>query len=233
MTEFNQQLPLALNLPDDETFESFHTAGNEAAVAHLQNYLQESGRPIFVWGGEGAGKTHLLHAACANISQSGLQYAYLPMTQAGQLSPAMCDGLELVDLIAIDDIDKIAGQPEWERALFDLYNRVGEQGKARLVLSSSTSPVNGQFDLPDLVSRLNWGTVYMLSVLDDEQKIRMLMQRAKIRGMKMPDEVARFLLTRLDRDMVALNRALDQLDRASMVAQRRLTVPFVKQALSL
>ncbi|RCU50331.1 DnaA inactivator Hda [Corallincola luteus] len=233
MSTFDKQLPLALNLPDDETFASYYGAANDSVVEQLKLLLDKNEQPFYLWGAAGCGKSHLLHAACADGANRGMQVAYLPMSISSQISPIMFEGLEQLDLVAIDDVDHIAGDAVWESALFDLYNRVGELGQARLLMSAKGAPRTCGFQLPDLGSRLDWGLVAKLSSLDDEQKVAMLMQRAQNRGMKMPDEVARFLLNRVAREMGALTETLDTLDRASMVAQRKLTVPFVKQVLSL
>jgi DnaA family protein len=234
LSSLEKQLPLAVSLPDDETFDSYFSAANEAAVEHLKKFLSGGDRPLYLWGASGSGKSHLLHAATAALSARGEAAVYLPLAMADQLSPEMFDGLEQLGLIAIDDLNQIAGDDRWERAVFDLYNRVEEQqGKVKLLIASSATPRSCGFRLPDLCSRLDWGMVIKLQSLDDEQKVQMLMQRAQNRGMKLSDEVARFLLNRMERDMSALTQALATLDRASMVAKRKLTVPFVKKALSL
>ena len=75
--------------------------------------------------------------------------------------------------------------------------------------------------------------MYQLKSLDDHQRLRALQLRAQQRGCEMPDETGRYLMRRLPRDMPVLFDLLDQLDEASLVAQRKLTVPFVKSVLGL
>ena len=87
--------------------------------------------------------------------------------------------------------------------------------------------------MPDLRSRLGWGLIYQLKVLDDQQRLQALQLRARQRGCEMPYETGRYLMRRLPRNMAALFDLLDQLDEASLVAQRKLTVPFVKSVLGL
>jgi len=129
-------------------------------------------------------------------------------------------------------MDAIAGQGQWEEAVFHLYNQIREQGGG-LVVSSHSAPAHLQLCLPDLRSRLGWGLMYQLKSLDDRQRLQALQLRAQQRGCEMPDETGRYLMRRLPRDMPVLFDLLDQLDEASLVAQRKLTVPFVKSVLGL
>ena len=127
----------------------------------------------------------------------------------------------------------VIGNAEWEVAIFDLINRVRETGRTLLIMSADQSPVNLPVQLPDLASRLTWGEVYQLAPLNDKQKIDVLQKAAYQRGIELPDETANFLFKRLERDMKTLFNALEKLDQASLQAQRKLTIPFVKEILSL
>ncbi|MDU4311092.1 MAG: DnaA inactivator Hda [Klebsiella michiganensis] len=200
------QLSLPLYLPDDETFASFWPGDNPSLLAALQNVLrQDHSGYIYIWSREGAGRSHLLHAACA----------------------------EQLSLVCIDNIECVAGDELWEMAIFDLYNRILESGKTRLLITGDRPPRQLNLGLPDLASRLDWGQIYKLQPLSDEDKLQALQLRARLRGFEMPEDVCRFLLKRLDREMRSLFMTLDQLDRASITAQRKLTIPFVKEILKL
>ncbi|WP_341501591.1 DnaA inactivator Hda [Gallaecimonas sp. GXIMD4217] len=229
------QLPLAVQLPDDETFVSFYPGENSQVVAAVKNGARAEGkRVLYLWGKPHCGRTHLLHAACALAAERGAPAAYLPLSMKDMMDPAMLEGMETLPLVCIDDIDAIAGDSRWERQIFDLYNRVLETPDgAHLIIGARAVPRQVGFELPDLVSRLDWGVTYQLQVLDDEGKLAAMQLRAGLRGFKLPDDVGRFLLNRLSRDMRSLFDTLDELDKASIAAQRKLTIPFVKQALSL
>lgn len=116
---------------------------------------------------------------------------------------------------------------------FDLYNRILESGKTRLLITGDRPPRQLNLGLADLASRLDWGQIYKLQPLSDEDKLQALQLRARLRGFELPEDVGRFLLKRLDREMRTLFMTLDQLDRASITAQRKLTIPFVKDILNL
>ena len=149
------------------------------------------------------------------------------MTELIAFSPDIFEGLESRQLICIDDVHMIAGKAIWEEAFFHAYNRIQDAG-GRLIVTANALPKTLGFILPDVVSRLAWGMVFQLQLLTDAEKLQMLMLRAKQRGMLLSEEVAKFILTHCPRDMSALFAALDQLDKMSLAAQRKLTIPFVK-----
>ena len=185
---------------------------------------------IYLWGPRGCGKSHLLQALCHATTAKGLAPVYLPMQELVALSPAILQGLEQQALIAIDDIQIIAGKAEWEEALFHLYNRVREEGQW-LVVSANVAPAGLALSLPDLTSRLGWGPVFQLMPLTDTDKRAALLLRARRRGLEMGNEVVEYLLRRCPRDMDSLFNLLNQLDQASLAAKRKLTIPFVRQLL--
>jgi DnaA family protein len=131
----------------------------------------------------------------------------------------------------MDDLERVLGRRRWEEALFHAFNRLRDAGR-RLVVAADVAPRQLEAILPDLASRLSWGTTYHLRSLDDTHCLAALQLRARARGLHLSDEVARYILHRGPRSMDALFDTLEVLDRASMSAQRKLTIPFVKQALS-
>jgi len=199
----------------------------------LQRTANGSGEPFFLlWGAAGSGKSHLLQACCHLAADQGRAVAYFSLKNISSLAPEMLEGWENYPLVCVDDVHLVAGIARWEEALFNLYNRIREC-RGSLIVSSISLPAGHAFSLPDLVSRLGWGLVYHLYPLDDDQRLAVLQQRARQRGCEMPDETGRYLLRRLPRDMPALIELLDKLDKASLAAQRKLTVPFVKSVLGL
>ncbi|MGM0594792.1 MAG: DnaA regulatory inactivator Hda [Pseudomonadota bacterium] len=219
------QLPLRIGLRDSATFANFWPADN-AAACHTLAQRQEPF--VYLWGSSGSGKTHLLQAACHAVSEAGGTAIYLPLAESAELHPAMLEGMEQMALVCLDDLDAVAGDAAWEQALFHLYNRLRESGN-HLIAAASAAPASLGIELPDLVSRLGWGPVYQLNLLDDVGKAQALRQRASNRGMVLSPEVANYLLSRAPRDMHALFALLERLDEHSLAAQRRLTIPFVRE----
>lgn len=226
------QYTLAVTLPEDETLDSFYAAEQSEVVAFLKKYIQQyAGQPpVYLFGASGSGKSHLLYAACVQAQEQGLTSQLLALEDFCQYSPRLLDNLEQLDLVCLDNVQAIAGDLSWQTAMFDLYNRMQEQGKALIIVGNQAPHLLG-FTLADLVSRLHACTAFQLRLLTDEDKQKLLQQKARLRGMELPDEVARYLLNRRERDIRALVAILDRLDKASIVYQRKLTIPFVKDIL--
>ena len=171
-----------------------------------------------------------LQAACLRFEQRGEPAVYLPLAEVVEYGPALLDNLEQCELVCLDNLDAVAGRADWEEALFHLFNRLRDSGR-RLLLSANCSPRELPVGLPDLQSRLTLALVFQLQSLSDEDKLRALQLRASRRGLQLSDEVGRFILTRGTRSMSALFELLERLDQASLQAQRKLTIPFLKATL--
>ena len=157
----------------------------------------------------------------------------MPLSEAAHFTPAVLDNLEQLDAVCLDDLQTVIGQRKWEVAVFDLINRIKETRQTLLLISADQSPGALQTQLPDLASRLSWGEIYHLNPLTEEQQIIVLQEKAHQRGIELPADTAYFLIKRINRDMHTLINALIQLDKASLQAQRKLTIPFTKEILGL
>lgn len=229
------QLTLMVQLPDDETFESYKSEANIGIVSQLKSYIeqkQETPHGFYLFGLTSTGKSHLLHASSTYAAKMGKSSVCLSCAELKKLPVEVLDGLEQIDLICLDDIHLIAGDTRWQQAIFDLYNRVLEQNNYLLISGDESAQQLG-ISLPDLVSRLTWGLTEQVKALDDEEKVAALQHRAIQRGLFISDEVVKFLLNRLSRDMGSLIHSLDVLDKASIQEQRKITIPFIKEVLSL
>ncbi len=143
------------------------------------------------------------------------------------LSPAILEELEHVALVCIDDVDRISGNPRWERGLFHICERSRSSNNV-LIFSASAAPGHLDLELPDLATRLGWGLVYQLRPLDDAERLTAIRLRAQNRGLDMTEEVARYVLQRFPRDMHSLFELLERIDSASLASQRRITVPLIR-----
>jgi DnaA family protein len=227
-----QQLPLGVRLPDRAVFASFLPARNDEAAAHLRQMADAAlAGTAWLCGPHGAGKTHLLQAVCAQASVR-MSAGYVPLRELGQLGVEVLDGMRQLDCLCLDDLDQVVGRLDWEHALFGVYREI-EDGGGRLVVSAQTPPALLQWALPDLGSRLSASAVFQLRLLDEVEQQAALQLRARLRGFELPEETLRFLQRRFPRDMHKLYELLDTLDEAALVAQRRLTVPFIREVLGL
>jgi len=226
----NAQLALPLALAPHARFATFFDGANAALVAHLQRSDERAaGAAVWIWGPAGSGKSHLLQAACADRPQR--RAIYLPLAEHDSLEPGMLEGLDGLDLVSLDDIDSVAVSQEWNRALFRLYNGLHSEG-GTLLFSAAGPPVATDFSLPDLASRAAAAAVYQLKPLDDADRLSALQMHAAARGLELSDAAGRYLLTRVSRDMAGLCRWLATLDEASLVAQRKLTIPLIRETLA-
>ncbi|MFT3898119.1 MAG: DnaA regulatory inactivator Hda [Thermomonas sp.] len=224
------QLALQLRMPPDQRFDTF-VAASPAVPAQLRALAHgESRENFYVEGAHGTGKSHLLRATCTEADAHGRHVAYLPLAA---LRGRLRDALELVagrDLVAIDGLEAIAGEREDEVALFDLHNRARADGIA-LLYAAEAAPAALGFALPDLVSRLAQCHRIALSSLDDDGRREVLRLRARHRGVAFDDAAIEWMMTRCSRDLSDLSELFERLDHASLAAQRRLTVPFLRKVL--
>ena len=225
------QLPLALATPPDQRLQRYLQAP-PGLVQQLQA-LAEGGttEPLYLHGAHATGKTHLLLACCAHAEATARHPAYLSLSGLrGRVREAV-DGLHAADLLALDDLDAVAGDPEDEVALFNLHNRLRDAGRG-VLYAAALAPDALPLVLPDLRSRLAQCTRWALPALDDAGRAQLLRERAAARGLDFDDTALDWMLRRCSRDLGSLTTLFEQLDRASLAAQRRLTVPFLRQVLA-
>lgn len=226
-----QQIPLALDLVTPTSFEGF--IGNDNLLLKALLCEQAAGHgeeQVFIHGPRGAGKSHLAQAACYHAGSMGRPAAYWPLRQLGGQLAAASEQIDAFGLAVVDDIDAVTGQSEGEFVLFDLINRAREAG-VPLLLTASHPPAKLPVRLPDLASRLAWGAVMAIHPPADGEKIELLRSRAQARGLELPYATAQWMLAHLPRDIGTLLEVMERLDRESMIAKRRLTIPFVKNVL--
>ncbi|SFF43331.1 regulatory inactivation of DnaA Hda protein [Fontimonas thermophila] len=215
------QLPLAVQLRDTASFDSYFIGPNTEAVAALRE-LRE---PILIYGSAGSGRTHLLQAACR--LHGG---AYLPLAALRDIGPAALDGYASPHAVFIDDADCVGMERTWCWALLRLLDRLRSEGR-RFALAACATPDRLDLAVPDLRTRLAQCAVIGLRPLDDAQRAELLRLRARQRGLDLPDEVTRWLLRTWPRDTGSLLAALDILDRGTLTAKRRLTLPLAQSLL--
>jgi DnaA family protein len=225
------QLPLALRWPRRQRFEYFHAGANAAALEAVRQAATDAQAPwVFMAGIAGSGRTHLLIAACQAAIDGGRTAQYLSLSGLRGDPAQAIRAVAGSDLLALDDLQAIAGDMAAEHALFDLYNGYRADG-CTMLFAADAAPSTLGIGLPDLRSRLGACSQALLKPLDDDERRDVLRAQAKLRGIELDDTVLDWLFARHARDLGALLDLLDRLDKASLAAQRRITVPFLRELL--
>jgi DnaA family protein len=213
-----RQLLLDFTQAPAPTFANFVHGGN-AELAHVlesavRGELAE--RVVYVWGENGAGKTHLLKAFAAAGAGRHARYVAAAAFRASDAE----------GVIALDDAERL---PEPQQ--IDLFNAFNEHAFTLLVVSASAAPRDVALRR-DLATRLATGLTYRVLPLSDAEKGVALAAHARARGFPLAGDVTSYLLSHSRRDMGSLMAALDSLDRYSLETGRPITVPLLKAALA-
>jgi DnaA family protein len=225
------QIPLDITLDDSAHFSNYFAGKNKQLFDRLHSDRIFDESFIFIWGVPNSGKSHLAQAACRKYAEKGLSAYYFPLNTPS-LSPQVLDGLEAADLVCLDNLESILDSDEWERALFNLFNNL-KNSQHNLILVGQYSANNIPIKLPDLASRLNSMEVYRLNAVSDDEFVEFVVHNGQSRGLSISVEIAQFLLARANRDTSKLVSLIKALDQQSLAHQRKITIPFVKQVLSL
>lgn len=231
------QLPLPIHQIDDETLDNFYAENSFLLLNSLRQNFEQVQQPFFyIWGKKSSGKSHLLKAVSNHFLLNHRPSSYIPLKKSYHFSPMVLDNADQMAVVCLDDIQTIAGNDEWELAIFNLFNQIreqqglfGQEQKTLLLISADCPPTQLKIKLPDLRSRLMWGEIYQLTDLTEQQKCIILQRTAHAKGLELTDEAAHFLIKRLSHDLHILLEELERLDRASLQAKRNLTVPFIKE----
>jgi DnaA family protein len=197
-----RQLPLPISAAAPPSLDNYFAGANTEALEHVRAIARGTSKEAVVYLWGETGSGRT-HLLCA----------------AARANPV---------LVTADDVEAL--DPAAQQALFNAINAAREGGPA--VLAAGTAPPAGLALREDLRTRLGWGLVYQLRPLSDSDKLLYLQAEAARRGLGLAEEVARYLLSHLPRDLGSLRGVLDRLDRHALARQRALTLPLVREALS-
>lgn len=227
-----KQVPLQFEFQLNQTFDSYFSGDNGEIISHLQALAGDGHeQQLYVWGDAGSGKSHLLQACCQQAKRMGKDPFYLAFATDALPATELLEGLEGVELVCLDNVQCIAGDEILEKALFNFYNQ-HRQNNHKLLLAADCPPKFLPYLLPDLKTRMAWGLTLKLQPLRDEQLIQALTHKAHFLGFDIPENVGRFLLNHYVHDLSALWLLLEKIDHATLAAQRKLSIPFLKQILA-
>jgi len=220
-----KQIALDIGLPRLPTLANFEPGANQAALDHLRRWSQDAGRsrvPTYVWGESGSGKTHVLQAVSRALGEQGARTGWIT---AADTEPAAFD--EGWAAVLFDDVQAFSAVQQ--QAAFSWF--VQAQSLRRGVLAAGTLPPAGLALREDLRTRLGWGHVFELQVLQEPERRAVLRRAADARGLILGDELANYILHRFRRDLGSLMDLLQRLDGYALRTQRPLSVPLIRAML--
>ncbi|EYC51130.1 DnaA regulatory inactivator Hda [Hylemonella gracilis str. Niagara R] len=225
-----KQIALDIGLADGPTFASFLPGPNHAALDHLRSWVEQGGAdqqtvppvPVYLWGTGGSGKTHLLLAAREALCARGASVGWL---DAGTEEPLPFD--ETWSAVLMDDVHLYP--PARQHTAFNWF--VHAQAARMPVMAAGNLPPAGLNLREDLRTRLGWGHVHGLQLLEEGELRAVLHRAAQSRGLSLGEDVTDFMLTRFSRDLGSLMELLRQLDAYALRTQRAITIPLLKAML--
>ncbi|MDH5479338.1 MAG: DnaA regulatory inactivator Hda [Nitrosomonas sp.] len=220
-----KQLVLDIKPPAAPTLENFLLGRNVELLRMLKNILtqQEKERFVYLWGGLGCGRSHLLHAVVDIYSRNNQKAVYFSCQN--QVDFSLDSDL---DCVAIDDVDQLDASTQIK--LFNLYNQLRDEGHAFFIASGAAPPAQLSMR-QDLVTRLGWGLVYQVHELTEAEKMQALISHAAECGFDLSQEICQYLLRHGRRDLPSLMTTLDALDHYSLANKRRITIPLLRELL--
>jgi DnaA family protein len=225
------QLPLGVQLREAVSFDTFWPGPNADTVATLRGLVEKPGA-VFLYSTGGFGKTHLLQALARAATEAGKRAAYLDLHEFRGQPPSALEGLEALDVVCLDSMHTVFLQTPWTLGVLRLTDELRARGKS-IALAAKQPPERADSVLPDLATRLSAFTVFGLKPLFDADRRAYLRERASARGLEMSEDVATLIVSRMERSIPELLAVVEQLDRAALAAQRKLTLPFVRQMFGL
>ena len=227
-----KQIALPLSLDRQFSFENFISERAGLVVDSLKSLILGQGEiQLGLWGGACSGKTHLLNACAYFARQQQISLHLYDARQLAEGDAGDFEGFSHCDVLAIDNLDSIAGDSEWEQRFYQTINNC-RQGNFRFIFSLSLNPQYLDCHLADFRSRLCWGLLLQLPDSNEDDIRHIMRRRAHMLGMELSSEVISYLLNHHSRNLSSQMEILRRLDGVSLMRQRRVTIPLVKQALA-
>jgi DnaA family protein len=227
-----KQIALDIGLASGPTLQNFFAGPNEAAHQHVALWVgheaneRRSPVPVYLWGPEASGKSHLLRAAEGALREQGARVGWLD----ADTPPDQTFNPDWVAVV-MDDVHLYTTEQQHTAFNWFVNAITPEQGEPRAVLAAGLLPPAQLSLRDDLRTRLGWGHVFALQVLQESERRAVLRQAADARGVFLSDEVMDFMLNRFSRDLASLMQLLDALDVYALQTQRAITIPLLKSML--
>ena len=229
------QLIFPFQINQKASFENFFCSPDNAELITRLNDLvvNKNADELIINGAAGSGKSFLMQAICNELSSSGKQFAFMPMSKAINMGVEIFQNLASLDAVCIDDLQLILSKGEWEIALFNLINECQQSGCSIILSLGGNQSLEEIAQLPDLLSRIKRMEFMKLQAVQDEflnQALDFVSQQLDINLEKTELE---FLLKHQTREFSFLVDNLITLDKQAASLKRKITIPLIKETLNL
>jgi len=229
------QLIFPFQINQKASFENFFCSPDNAELITRLNDLvvNKNADELIINGAAGSGKSFLMQAICNELSSSGKQFAFIPMSKAINMGVEIFQNLASLDAVCIDDLELILSKGEWEIALFNLINECQQSGCSMILSLGGNQSLEEIAQLPDLLSRIKRMEFMKLQAVQDEflnQALDFVSQQLDINLEKTELE---FLLKHQTREFSFLVDNLITLDKQAASLKRKITIPLIKETLNL
>ncbi len=221
-----EQLTFPWSKPNNSSFDDFYFEKNNLSILE---YLK-SGDDLVIYGLSKVGKSFLLQSLCNYFSKSNKSSLYLPLKELNNYKTGLLDDLEKLDLVCIDDLQLIAGDNNWETAIFNLINNC-LISNCRIVFCSNINPSLISFELDDLFSRIQKINRMEVHPVKSDNLIEAVRFFADLRSINIGDKEVTYLINHSKRNMGDLVTHINQLDKLSMQLKRKITIPLIKKVI--
>jgi len=221
-----QQLTFPWSAKPKLIFRDFYT--NKENLNLVNDLKEQEVGDIIIQASSNLGKSHLLQSVCNYYNEIGKSSFYLPIKTALDYEPSVLDSIHEIDLICIDDIDFLAKNDNWERAIFNLINQC-QQSTSRIIFSLSGSIDRAGFNLPDLISRLNKLLKYNVANLENEDIEGAISLIIEHNSINIGEKEINYIFNHAKRDIAYLKQILFKLDEYSLSTKKKITIPLIKE----
>lgn len=225
------QLSLPFERKSERSIDTFIVGQNKILIDRLLTEKKEFCQ-TFIYAPKGSGKTHLINAIHAKkcVANTSIIVSLRDMKEFG---PDVLDQLEFMDYVFIDDIDEIFGNREWELAFYRLINESMNKNSNHLVFTSSINIINDKSVLKDLKTRIQWGSIFELIPLNDDELRELVYTMVKSKGLIIENHIITFLYNHTKWDISTLSKNINFICEQSIVNKHPITIPFIKKILNL
>jgi len=230
-----KQLFLDVKIDKKKTLDSFISCDSTKVVLRaLKEFCEEDSinQFLFLWGKPGVGKNYLLHSVHQEFLLKERTAAYISFKKTNISSEKILDNLSTLDLIILEGIEEYPLEDTWEVAFFNLINQSRATG-TKILCSSKKVAKSIDFSLPDLVSRVLSFSAFELTDIKDEEKREALKNTILRKGLNADENVISYILNHTSRGLTDLLTLISDLDSFSLEKKRRITIPLIKEMLSV